>query len=237
MDPALEAAKAVPKFEVFSLPHWAALGACALLLVCMIIIARGRRPAMARALELSLGVILLAQWPLSLWVFHQAGELNVDTLYPCHLCDYTAFLAAMALFTHRQIFCELVYFWGLAGTLQGLITPELTPTFPNPRYLLFFIAHGGVVITALYGVLGLRKTPRASAKWRCWALINVYALVVGLFNYLMGANYGFLCRKPATASLYDFLGPWPWYVGSASLLALTIFLLLDTPFMAKRRRS
>jgi len=235
MNPTAETAKAILEFEPYSLPHWAALGAAALLLISMVIVARGPRPHAARVLEIILGVILLVQWPVSIWVSHQAGTLDVDNLYPCHLCDYAAFLAAIALFTHRQFVCELVYFWGLAGTLQGLLTPELSPTFPNPRYFLFFIAHGGVVVTALYGVMGLGKTPRVNAKWQCWGLINVYALVAGLFNWAMGSNYGFLCRKPATASLYDLLGPWPWYIGSASLLALTIFILLDLPFVRKRR--
>ncbi|WP_166442539.1 TIGR02206 family membrane protein [Phragmitibacter flavus] len=215
--------------------HLAALAVGLVVAVLMIGVARRGPAQLARAMELTLGVLLLSMWPLHQWFYLSTGTGNVDNLYPLHLCDIAALLGALALFTHHRGIGEFLYFWGLAGTLQGVITPALTLDFPSPRYFMFFIIHLGVVIAALYVVLGLRQVPRASAKWKAWLGINIYAVVVGGFNALVGSNYGFLCRKPPTASLFDALGPWPWYVVVASLLSMVIFLLLDLPFVKSRR--
>lgn len=217
--------------------HLAALGAGVLIGAVMIRFARRGPASAARLLEITLGLALLAMWPLHQWYYQTTGTANIDNRFPLHLCDLAAILAALVLFTRQRWAGELLYFWGLAGTLQGVITPALTNDFPSPRYFMFFIIHLGVVVTAIYVVAGLRQIPRASAKWRAWGAILLYAIVVGLFNWMIGSNYGFLCRKPETASLFDALGPWPWYVAVASLLALVIFLLLDLPFVRARRRG
>ena len=49
-----------------------------------------------------------------------------------------------------QKMAELAYFWGLAGTLQGLLTPNIHQGFPSPVYISFFWNHGFVVISALF---------------------------------------------------------------------------------------
>jgi hypothetical integral membrane protein (TIGR02206 family) len=223
-----------PAFHAFGPSHLAAIIATGLVALVMIVVARQQWTRSQRALEILLACALIVPWPLSYWFYASTGTLTADNQYPCHLCDLSAALGVIVLLTRRRFYCELLYFWGLAGTIQGMITPALTLDFPSPRYIAFFVAHGGVVAAALYGVVGLRTYPRARAKWVAWGLINVYALVVGGFNALVGANYGFLCRKPATASLYDLLGPWPWYVVAASGMALLIFILLDLPFLRRR---
>jgi hypothetical integral membrane protein (TIGR02206 family) len=61
-----------------------------------------------------------------------------------------------------------------------------------------------------------------------------WASVAAIGNAITGGNYMFLSEKPQTASLLDYMGPWPWYIISSALLALALFKLLDLPF---RRRS
>jgi len=202
----------------------------------MILVARRGIQPLARGLEITLAVVLFSLWPLHQWYYAVTGTGTVDNLYPLHLCDLGAILGGVALVSKNRFTGEVLYFWGLAGTLQGVITPALTEDFPSPRYFMFFVMHIGVVITALYVMLGWRRAPRAMAKWKAWFLLNAYAVVVGGFNYLIGSNYGFLRRKPDSASLFDALGPWPWYIVVASLLGLVLFIVLDLPFIRSRRR-
>ena len=42
--------------------------------------------------------------------------------------------------------------------------------------------------------------------------VNVFAVLVGPFDFLYKTNYFYLRSKPANPSLLDFLGPWPVYI-------------------------
>ena len=188
-----------------------------------------------RWMEIALATILLLAWPSAVLGHWLANDLSRDNGLPFHLCDVAAWAGAIALWKKHPLACELVYFFGLAGTLQGLITPNLQEDFPSMRFFVFFFDHCGVVIAALYVVLGMKVTPRPWAALRMMGCILSYALVVGLINAVIGTNYGFLCAKPPVASLMDSLGSWPWYIGGMICLATVFFALLDLPFFFKRR--
>jgi hypothetical integral membrane protein (TIGR02206 family) len=153
-----------------------------------------------------------------------------------HLCNWAGFLALFALVTRRPLLVELVYFWGLAGTFQALVTPNLFYGFPHPFYFTFFALHGGVVAAGLYLVAGLKIYPRPRAAVRAWLWLQLYGAVALLTNLLTSSNYGFLGEKPARGSLMDFFGPWPWYLLVLELVGLAAFALLNLPFVLMRRR-
>jgi hypothetical integral membrane protein (TIGR02206 family) len=50
------------------------------------------------------------------------------------------------------------------------------------------------------------------------------------FNRIAGTNYGFLNRKPATATLLDLLGPWPVYLLTAATVILIVWALMTWPW-------
>ena len=51
------------------------------------------------------------------------------------------------------------------------------------------------------------------------------------FNSIAGTNYGFLNRKPGTASLLDVLGPWPWYLLTAGTLVAAVWAAMTWPWV------
>ena len=74
--------------------------------------------------------------------------------------------------------------------------------------------------------------------WRSFRLTVVvtvvWATVTFTFNRIAGTNYGFLNRKPSTASLLDVLGPWPWYIFTAATLVCIVWALMTWPWERKR---
>jgi len=172
----------------------------------------------------------------AIYPLHQAfhtivgGSEKLEDLFPFHLCDIAIIVCGFAIITRKPILCELAYFWGLAGTLQGLITPDLNHDFPSPVYLIFFFQHGIIVITALVLPLGLGWRPRSDASRRVFIWIIIYAVGAFLINFVMGTNFGFLTHKPEQSSLLDIMGPWPWYVLVLITLSGLFFWLLALPF-------
>ncbi len=223
-------------FTLYGSAHVAALVVTLVLCGLMIWLCRNR-PVAARFAQCGLAVLLLLQWPLGLAAYASSGELTLQNGLPLHLCDVAATAAAVALLWRRMLAAEFAYFFGLAGTLQGLITPSLAHAFPHPRFFTFFLTHSGVVIAALVIVWGMVLRPRGWAALRMLGWLVVYAMLVGGINFMLGTNYGFLCAKPPVASAFDMMGPWPWYIGSIAGVAGIAFLLLDAPFAWQRRRD
>ncbi len=229
-------------FHSFGTSHQAVLGTFVLAAITLILLTRAGKLRVVRPLELMLAALLMLEWPFNFWVAWHYEILQASNVLPLHLCDVAAFLGALALVKRQPEVCELLYFWGLAGTLQGLITPALTLDWPHPRFLMFFVLHGGVVLAALQIVLGRGITPRRGAALRAIGWLAVYAMVAGTASFLLRlagheANFGFLCEKPPTASLFDYLGPWPWYIGAILPISWVFFSILDLPFLILRRRE
>ena len=175
---------------------------------------------------------------VSWWVYLLAGGQPGSVLaqsLPLQLCDVAIFVTAAALWARAPLLVEVTYFWGLAGTLQALLTPDLPQHFPSYPYFQYYIAHGGVVASALLLVVGLRIHPRPGSLLRMAAVTLAYVALVGVVDAITGADYMYLRAKPPSATLLDVLGPWPWYLLGATAIGLVLFAVLDAPFRISRQ--
>jgi hypothetical integral membrane protein (TIGR02206 family) len=164
------------------------------------------------------------------------GDWSMRSSLPLALCDVALIVAAVACWHPAwQLAVELTYFWGLTGTLQAVLTPDLSQSFPQIEFFEFVVGHLAIVTAALFLVVGLRLEPRPGAVWRVFGITVAYTAVVGLFDWASGANYMFLAAVPQHTSLLSVLGPWPWYIVSAAGIALVLLMILDAPFRHRRR--
>ena len=65
----------------------------------------------------------------------------------------------------------------------------------------------------------------------------VWAIAVFAFNLVADTNYGYLNRLPKSASLLDFLGPWPWYVVFEVVIVAAVWALLTWPWCRAQQRE
>jgi hypothetical integral membrane protein (TIGR02206 family) len=148
--------------------------------------------------------------------------------WPLGLSDIVDYTAVFALWTRGSRTTAFTYYVGLTLTIMAIVTPALTTPFPDPRWFGFWIRHIDVVWAAVYLVWGLGMRP----TWRLYrttvVAVLVWAVVAYAFNIAMGTNYGYVVNKPATASLLDLLGPWPWYVLATVALLLGFWALALT---------
>lgn len=233
-------------FELFGLPHLAALATTVFASVSMVRLNLSPtvRPETKHRANVLLALILIAAVsldPLLTWLRYRdnpglAGKLVLETALPFYLCDVVSLVLACALIFRKQRWAEIGYLWGLAGTVQGLITPTLYFSWDTFEYYAFFAQHGGVPVAAFALAFGTGLRPQRGAFLRAVFWSWVYMLVVGGLNWLLNtlwplnANYGFLCDKPGVGTFFDYMGPYPWYLLNLQIIAFTLYLLLLIPF-------
>ena len=199
---------------------------------------RDQRPGLARSLALSIAALLILNRLMALaWGVHMGTLTRWQDALPMHLCDWASFAVLAALIRRGQLAYELAYLWGLAGTFQAVLTPDLAVTFPNPLFIGFFVDHCGIIVSALFLTWGLGMRPRTGAVWRVFGWTQVYVVCAGMVNWLCRTNYGYLAHKPVHGSLLDVLGPWPWYIAVLEGLCLVFFTVFYAPFWVADRRK
>jgi len=219
-------------FVPFSLSHFVALGIIVLLNVVMVISlkkihSKSLDKWFANSLEL---LLILQEISLSVWRI-TTDQWRAGTSLPLHLCGAAVVLSAVLLVTKKEQIYEIVYFWGFGGALQALMTPDIGPfSYPHYRFFQFFVSHGAIVTATVYAtfILGYRPFFRSIVK--VFVITNIYMIFIAVFNYLFDGNYLFICHKPETASLIDYLGPWPYYILSLEVVGLISFLIYYSPF-------
>lgn len=216
-------------FVLFGGAH---LGILALMLtagVLLGLLARSR-PALVRY---GLGAFLAVnEWIWYAWRIRSEGFRFPEGL-PLQLCDLTLWVTVVACLFRKQAAYELAFFAGLAGSAMAVLTPDLWAPLASYPTIYFFLAHGGVVAALMALTLGRILRPRPGCLLRAMIFLNLYALCVGVFNFIFDTNYMYLRSKPPSASLLDYLGPWPLYIVAGEIVALGLFSLLWLPF---RRR-
>jgi hypothetical integral membrane protein (TIGR02206 family) len=202
--------------------------------VCIAVRRRPGRWADGVAAFIAIGIVVAElSWQPYVLTNHQ---WSAASSLPVQLCDVGGFIAALALVTRQALLVEVAYFWGLGGTAQALLTPDLRDHFPSFPYIQFYATHDLVVLAALLLVIGYRVTPRAGAVRRIFLLTVGFTLTIAGVDLVTGGNYMYLRQIPAGGSLLNLLGPWPWYIVGGVLLAVLALVLLDAPFALRRHR-
>jgi hypothetical integral membrane protein (TIGR02206 family) len=190
-------------------------------------------PPLLGAMALLL-LVVEATW----WVdLSRGGGWTAAGGLPLQLCDTAALVVAAALWWRSPLLVELTWFWGLAGSVQGLLTPDLPQHFPGWWYFQYYAVHGLIVSSAIVLVVGVGLRPRRGALVRVLLITAVYTVLVAVVDLVTGGNYMYLRQPPPIHSLLDLMGPWPWYILGGAGLALVLFWVLDLPFRVGRRLS
>ena len=221
-----------PAFELFGTGHLAALAVIGVIVAFLLWGWRDPDEASRRRARLLIaGIMILNEIGWHYWNAANGAWTLQDHL-PLHATSLSIWGSIYVLLSRNVRVYEIIYFIGIAGAVQALITPS-AGVYGLPHYRAFqtLISHGMIVVAMVYmtRIEGLR--PTWSSVWKTMLAINVYLVIVTAINVVLGSNYMYTLAKPATASLFDLFGPWPWYLVAAEFIALALFTLLYLPFV------
>lgn len=192
--------------------------------------------------QIKIGGTLLALIPLVAIIFRMimialAGEFDIKTDLPCHLCNIVAIMAPFVMWYRNRFWLGLFYFWVFVGTLNANLTPDVEYGFPHYTYFTYWLLHTGLLLLPLYAIFnyGLK------INWKDFknALLGINGLLVMslIINFSIGSNYFYSRQKPEVASILDLLGPWPWYLITGQFLAVILCFIALLPWLIRKKAS
>jgi hypothetical integral membrane protein (TIGR02206 family) len=226
------------EFRMFGPAHLAVLGIVLAVNVALVplrgVLGEAGRRVFRFGLAGLMGVAFLAH---VLWRV-QVGFWDVRADLPLHLCDLTALLSIALLLGRSRWLYDFVYFLGVGGAIQALVTSNVgIYGFPHLYFLTSMLLHGGIITTGIYFTVVEGFRPTWSTLVRVAGWMFAYTAVVFWLNLVIGSNYLFIAHRPGFPSLIDELGPWPWYVLALIGVGLASLLVLYVPFVLKDWRA
>src|SRR5438477_5761200 len=205
-----------------------------------LIVHRTKSRLLERTICFAISALLLINYVAYLIVARNFGVTRWYKALPMQLCDWAMIVIIVALWTGNRRWLEVAYFWGIGGTLQAILTPNLRFGFPDLRFFSSFVAHSGIIIGVVFLMLTHKYRPYPMSMLRTFLWSEVYFVVTLIADELTGFNYGFLLHKPEAFSILSFLSnSRPLYLLELHGVALLFFVGLYVPFaivdLAKRK--
>ena len=165
------------------------------------------------------------------------GNYNISTDLPLYLCSFMALLIPIFTYNRKRWMFEILLFWIIAGTSQGVITPDIPVGFPTFYYFRYWTVHLGLLIIIFYAIFVFKMKPTFKSVFKSFFALQLYVVFMVTINYVLNANYFYLNEKPQSASVLDYLGEWPLYIIVAQLIIIPYFLLIYLPFYLIEKRK
>ena len=148
-----------------------------------------------------------------------------------HMCGISVFISCYALYTKNQAAFELSFFWGLAGALQAVLTPD--PTRFHFGYISTFwsfLSHGIIIMNVFWLIFVDNMRCRKNSLLNTILVTNGAIFIIGIINSAIGngANYWFICEKPSGDSPF-LIGEWPYYLFTFQLAGILFMSLIYLP--------
>ena len=185
-----------------------------------------------KAIVTSLSVLLVLNYVAYLiFVRYRGGAMSWEQMLPLQLCDWGMVVVIVAMLSGNQRWFEVAYFWGLGGTLQAVLTPNLRFGPPDLRFFSFFVSHCGIIAGVIFLMLIHKYRPRPMSIVRVFLWSELYFVITMIADAYTGENYGFLLHKPEAFSILSFLSDSrSIYLLQMHGVALLFFLVLYAPF-------
>ena len=129
----------------------------------------------------------------------------------------------------EQFIFDCAYVLGFGGALQAMITVDLTGINNIIGTLALNWQHSIIILNVLWLIFAYDKRFNLKGVINAFIFINIAIIPVGIINYLLNANYMFICSPPNVNSPL-LIGEWPTYLIVLEFIYFVYILVLYLPF-------
>jgi len=129
----------------------------------------------------------------------------------------------------EQFIFDCAYVLGFSGAFQGLITVDLTGINNMIGSFALNWAHSLIILNVLWLIFAYNKRFHLRGIINTFLFINIIIIPVGFINYVLDANYMFICQPPNVQSSF-IIGDWPYYLFYLEGIYLIYIFVLYLPF-------
>ncbi len=143
---------------------------------------------------------------------------------PLQLCTMGIYVAVVALLKKNQTAFELIFYWGMVGASQAILTPD-SKLFELKIFFIYSQAyHSALIFSVLWLVIKHNMRMKMESIPRLVLITNLVVVVISSINYLLDSNYMFLRVRPNSVSPF-LIGDWPIYIIAVQLFSIVILAL------------
>ena len=222
--------------EIFSSLWWQTNLITIGIIISLLLLGRCLNPNNRETLARLIGAVLIYRTVGVHFYWDHLGIWTIESSLPLHLCGLSAILSGIVIFWRNQIAYECLFYWGLPGAFHSLLTPEFTQGTGGLLTIEFYLSHGGILLSAIYltWILGMR--PRQGSWWKIFLWSQLLVPTIGSINWLLDANYMYICTKPIVDNPLLF-EEWPWYFLGMEFVAIVHFFIIYIPFAIRRGKD
>ena len=172
-------------------------------------------------------------------LFDQLYDFKISTDLPLQFCTigfyFSVFGIYMAVSNKKfnakleQFIFDCAYVLGFSGALQALFAVDLTGVNNIIGVFTLNWTHTLIIINVLWLIFSYKKRFALQGIFNTFIFIKLIIWPVGLINYVIDANYMFICQPPNIESSF-FIGGWPKYLFWLEFIYFIYILMLYLPF-------
>ncbi len=149
---------------------------------------------------------------------------SIEKDLPLQLCTIGIYVAVVALLKKNQIAFDLIFYWGLVGASQAILTPD-SDLFELKIFFMYSQAyHSALIFSVLWLVIKCNMRMQIEYILRVVLITNLVVVVISVINYLLDSNYMFLRVKPNSVNPF-LIGDWPVYIIMVQFFSIVIVFL------------
>jgi len=119
-------------------------------------------------------------------IFHlyQIGfeDYNITADLPLFLCSFMALFIFVFTTSRKYWLFEILLFWIILGTSQGVITPDIEVGFPSFDYFRYWIVHLGLLTIISYSIVVLKMKPKLKSVFKSFLVLRVFLVKMSNFG-------------------------------------------------------